>query len=58
MDGAAVSRDVEALHRVLDEAQQESGLPDGAGGFDGLHELLVRARLKGPGFLSPSSERA
>ncbi|WP_030977283.1 DNA polymerase beta superfamily protein [Streptomyces sp. NRRL S-1824] len=58
VDGAAVSRDVEALHRMLDEAQQESGLPDGARGFDGLHELLVRARLKGPGFLSPSSERA
>lgn len=58
VDGAVVSRDVEALHRVLDEAQAESGLPDGAGGFDALHELVVRARLRGLGLLSSSTERA
>lgn len=58
MDGAVVSRDVEALYRVLDEAQAESGLPDGARGFDGLHELVVRARLKGLGTLSSSSPTA
>lgn len=46
--GGAVARaDVEALHGVLDEAQGASGLPEAAGreGFDGLHELVVRARL-------------
>ncbi|MFB7559509.1 nucleotidyltransferase domain-containing protein [Streptomyces brevispora] len=45
VDGAAVSRGVESLHRVLDEAQAGSGLPDGPSGFDALHELVVRARL-------------
>ncbi|MET8328985.1 nucleotidyltransferase domain-containing protein [Streptomyces sp. NPDC005181] len=45
LSGGAVQGDVEALHQVLDEAQGESGLPDAAGGFDGLHELVVRARL-------------
>lgn len=58
VDGAVVSRDVEALHRVLDEAQAESGLPDGAGGFDALHEFVVRARLRALGLLSSRSERA
>lgn len=41
--------DVEALHRVLDEAQGESELPGTPGGaaFHALHELVVRARLRG-----------
>ncbi|MET7858524.1 nucleotidyltransferase domain-containing protein [Streptomyces sp. NPDC005318] len=46
--GGEVARaDVEALHGVLDGAQEASGLPEAAGreGFDGLHELVVRARL-------------
>ncbi|MFJ5723275.1 DNA polymerase beta superfamily protein [Streptomyces sp. NPDC093149] len=46
-DGRAVSRDVEMLHGVLDEAQAASGLPEVAGGFDALHDLVVRARLRG-----------
>ncbi|MFF1833951.1 DNA polymerase beta superfamily protein [Streptomyces sp. NPDC058231] len=47
--GAGVPGDVEALHRVLDEAQRESELPEtpGGAGFDALHELVVRARLRG-----------
>ncbi|MFJ2910499.1 DNA polymerase beta superfamily protein [Streptomyces sp. NPDC087228] len=45
--GAAAARDVEALHGVLDRAQAESGLPEAAGGFEGLHDLVVRARLTG-----------
>ncbi|MCX4732968.1 nucleotidyltransferase domain-containing protein [Streptomyces sp. NBC_01363] len=47
MAGAVVSRDVEALHGVLDRAQAESGLPEKAGGFEELHDLVVRARLTG-----------
>ncbi|WP_406448626.1 nucleotidyltransferase domain-containing protein [Streptomyces sp. NBC_00876] len=45
VDGAVAAADVESLHRVLDEAQAQSGLPDRAGGFDALHDLVVRARL-------------
>ncbi|MFE6665373.1 DNA polymerase beta superfamily protein [Streptomyces sp. NPDC057697] len=45
--GPEVSRDVEALHGVLDEAQAESRLPDAPGAFDALHDLVVRARLTG-----------
>ncbi|WP_405688940.1 DNA polymerase beta superfamily protein [Streptomyces sp. NBC_00057] len=58
VDGAVVSRDVEMLHGVLDEAQAESGLPEVAGGFDGLHDLVVRARLKGWASLSSTAGRA
>jgi uncharacterized protein len=47
VNGAAVSGEVEALHAVLDEAQATSRLPDAAGGFDALHDLVVRARLTG-----------
>lgn len=45
VDAAAVGRDVEALHGVLDAAQEASRLPDAPGGFDALHALVVRARL-------------
>ncbi|MER7726146.1 nucleotidyltransferase domain-containing protein [Streptomyces sp. NPDC096323] len=45
VDAVAVAGDVESLHRMLDRAQAESELPDGASGFDALHELVVRARL-------------
>ncbi|MFF8615570.1 DNA polymerase beta superfamily protein [Streptomyces sp. NPDC015350] len=47
VDGAAVSREVEALHAVLDEAQATSRLPDAADGFDALDDLVVRARPVG-----------
>ncbi|MEU9316186.1 nucleotidyltransferase domain-containing protein [Streptomyces sp. NPDC048295] len=47
VDGAVVARDVAALHGVLDRAQAESELPDRAGGFEELHDLVVRARLTG-----------
>ncbi|MEV7400513.1 nucleotidyltransferase domain-containing protein [Streptomyces sp. NPDC091267] len=45
VDGATAGREVESLHLVLDEAQAASELPDGAGGSDALHDLVVRARL-------------
>ncbi|MFF1925870.1 DNA polymerase beta superfamily protein [Streptomyces sp. NPDC058221] len=45
VDRAEAVRDVDSLHRVLDAAQADTGLPDGPGGFDALHELVVRARL-------------
>ncbi|MFJ1882054.1 DNA polymerase beta superfamily protein [Streptomyces sp. NPDC088137] len=54
VDGEAVSRDVEALHGVLDEAQAGSALPATAGGFEALHDLVVRARLAGVSW-SPES---
>ncbi|MEV6077200.1 MULTISPECIES: nucleotidyltransferase domain-containing protein [unclassified Streptomyces] len=45
LDGAAVARDIEGLHRVLDEAQTRSLLADAVTEFDALNELVVRARL-------------
>ncbi|MEU8699407.1 nucleotidyltransferase domain-containing protein [Streptomyces sp. NPDC048680] len=48
VDRTEMARHFGSLHRVLDEAQAESGLPDGPGGFDALHELVVRARLAWP----------
>ncbi len=45
VDRAEAAGDVESLHRVLDAAQADTALPDGPGGFDALHELVVRARL-------------
>ncbi|GAA2410954.1 nucleotidyltransferase domain-containing protein [Streptomyces pulveraceus] len=45
VDAEAVSRDVEALHGVLDEAQAQSRLPEASGGFEALHDLVVRVRL-------------
>ncbi|MER5897302.1 nucleotidyltransferase domain-containing protein [Streptomyces sp. NPDC001876] len=45
VDGAVAARDVEALHTVLDEAQDRSRLADAGSGFDALHDLVVRARL-------------
>ncbi|MER5747804.1 nucleotidyltransferase domain-containing protein [Streptomyces sp. NPDC002225] len=45
--GVRAARDVEALHEVLDRARVASRLPGTAGGFDALHDLVVRARLGG-----------
>ncbi|MET7505122.1 hypothetical protein [Streptomyces microflavus] len=45
LDGGAVARDIEELHRVLDEAQERSRLPEAATALQGLHDLVVRARL-------------
>ncbi|WP_411083673.1 DNA polymerase beta superfamily protein [Streptomyces sp. cmx-18-6] len=45
LDGGAVTRDVEELHRVLDEAQERSRLPEAATALEDLHALVVRARL-------------
>ncbi|MCX4968489.1 nucleotidyltransferase domain-containing protein [Streptomyces sp. NBC_00654] len=45
LDTAAVERDVEGLHRVLDEARTRSLLADAVTEFDALNELVVRARL-------------
>ncbi|MEU1175308.1 hypothetical protein [Streptomyces microflavus] len=36
---------IEELHRVLDEAQERSRLPEAATALQGLHDLVVRARL-------------
>ncbi|MFH8474187.1 DNA polymerase beta superfamily protein [Streptomyces sp. NPDC018000] len=58
VDEAVVRRDVERLHGVLDEAQAASGLPEAAGGFDGLHDLVVRARSKTWAPSSPAAGRA
>ncbi|WLQ33005.1 nucleotidyltransferase domain-containing protein [Streptomyces castrisilvae] len=44
VERAVVARDVEALHGVLDAAQAASALPERPGGFDALHDLVVRAR--------------
>ncbi|WNI25586.1 DNA polymerase beta superfamily protein [Streptomyces sp. ITFR-16] len=41
----AAARDVEALHGALDAAQTASALPERPGGFDALHDFVVRARL-------------
>ncbi|MEV4435660.1 nucleotidyltransferase domain-containing protein [Streptomyces sp. NPDC049555] len=47
VDGARLRADVEALHGVLDAAQEASALPQvpAAGVHDALHDLVVRARL-------------
>ncbi|MEE1740971.1 nucleotidyltransferase domain-containing protein [Streptomyces sp. BE147] len=45
LDTEAVERDVEGLHRVLDEARTRSLLADAVTEFDALNELVVRARL-------------
>ncbi|GAA3912096.1 nucleotidyltransferase domain-containing protein [Streptomyces lacrimifluminis] len=47
IDHARVEADVERLHRVLDEAQAVSGLPDAPAAHDALHDLVVRVRLTG-----------
>ncbi|MEV6161036.1 nucleotidyltransferase domain-containing protein [Streptomyces sp. NPDC052052] len=57
-DVTVVSRDVERLHGVLGEAQAASGLPEVAGGFDRLHDLVVRARLEGSASKPSGTERA
>ncbi|MFF0055183.1 hypothetical protein ACFYRI_12410 [Streptomyces microflavus] len=45
LDGGAVARDIEELHRVLDEAQERSRLPETVTALEDLHDLVVRARL-------------
>jgi predicted nucleotidyltransferase len=47
VDHARVAADVERLHKVLDEAQQGSVLPDAPRAFDALHDFVVRVRLEG-----------
>lgn len=47
IDHARVAADVEALHTVLDAAQERSALPDAPTAHDALHDLVVRLRLKG-----------
>ncbi|GFN02893.1 hypothetical protein Smic_14490 [Streptomyces microflavus] len=45
LDGGSVARGIEELHRVLDEAQERSRLPEAATALQDLHDLVVRARL-------------
>ncbi len=47
VDHARVAGDVERLHRVLDEAQAASVLPDAPAAYDALHDFVVRVRLAG-----------
>lgn len=47
VDHARVAGDVERLHRVLEEAQAASGLPDAPVAHDALHDFVVRVRLAG-----------
>lgn len=47
VDHARVRADVERLHRVLDEAQAASALPDAPTAYDALHDLVIRIRLEG-----------
>ncbi|MBO1332011.1 DNA polymerase beta superfamily protein [Streptomyces sp. VRA16 Mangrove soil] len=42
-----VAADLDALHVLLDEAQDASRLPDAPTAYDALHDLVVRARLEG-----------
>lgn len=44
---ARVAADAERLHRVLDEAQAASGLPDAPTAYDALHDFVVRVRQTG-----------
>ncbi|MGW1230139.1 nucleotidyltransferase domain-containing protein [Streptomyces sp. NPDC001478] len=44
-DRETAARDVAALHAVLETAREETRLPDAPGGFDALHDLVVRVRL-------------
>ncbi|RPE45041.1 hypothetical protein EDD90_8302 [Streptomyces sp. Ag109_O5-1] len=47
VEHARVAADVERLHILLDEAQNTSALPEAPAAYDALHDLVVRARLKG-----------
>jgi hypothetical protein len=47
VEHARVAAGVERLHGLLDEAQAGSVLPDAPGGYDALHDLVVRVRLEG-----------
>ncbi|KES03219.1 nucleotidyltransferase [Streptomyces toyocaensis] len=46
VDHARVRAEVERLHRLLDEAQATSALPDAPTAYDALHDLVVRIRLE------------
>ncbi|MEV6262606.1 nucleotidyltransferase domain-containing protein [Streptomyces sp. NPDC051784] len=48
VDAGRASRDIEALHAVLDEAQAGSHLAEAPSGFGALHDLVVRVRLTEP----------
>ena len=45
LDAKRQRADVEALHAVLDQAQEASPLPDEATAYDALHDLVVRTRV-------------
>jgi predicted nucleotidyltransferase len=46
VDHARVEADIERLHTVLDEAQEDSALPDAPSVYDALHDFVVRIRLQ------------
>ncbi|MFF3214078.1 DNA polymerase beta superfamily protein [Streptomyces sp. NPDC002886] len=46
IDGGRVERDFEALHGVLEAAQDASRLPEHADAFDALDEFVVRRRVR------------
>ncbi|WP_159766537.1 nucleotidyltransferase domain-containing protein [Streptomyces sp. HM190] len=48
VDQDRVARDVERLHRTLDEEQALSALPETPSAYDALHDFVVRVRLDGP----------
>ncbi|WP_060879380.1 nucleotidyltransferase domain-containing protein [Streptomyces scabiei] len=47
VDPERVAADVERLHRVLDEEQALSALPENPAAYDALHDFVVRVRLEG-----------
>ncbi|MEU5098651.1 nucleotidyltransferase domain-containing protein [Streptomyces sp. NPDC020996] len=47
VDHARVRADVGKLHALLDEAQDDSALPDAPRAYDALHDFVVRVRLEG-----------
>ncbi|MFF6782171.1 DNA polymerase beta superfamily protein [Streptomyces sp. NPDC012510] len=47
VDQQRVAEDVERLHRVLDEEQALSTLPESPSAYDALHDFVVRVRLSG-----------
>ncbi|MEU7577375.1 nucleotidyltransferase domain-containing protein [Streptomyces sp. NPDC041068] len=46
VDHARVAADVERLHALLDEAQEDSALPGVHRAYDALHDLVVRVRIE------------
>ncbi|WP_329130415.1 nucleotidyltransferase domain-containing protein [Streptomyces sp. NBC_01476] len=47
LDADRLRTDVEALHAALSQAQAGSGLPGRVGGYDALHDFVVRVREAG-----------